>query len=79
MSKHSAYAIVSSVVFFLIALVHLLRLVLQWDMIINGWYVPTWVSVVAVLVAGFLSFRGFRLFERPVMEQWEDAADGPAR
>jgi hypothetical protein len=69
MSKQSGYALVSGVVFFLIALVHLLRLVFQWDMITNGWYVPAWVSVVAVLVAGYLSFRGFRLVERPVVEQ----------
>jgi hypothetical protein len=69
MSKHSGYALVSGVVFFLVALAHLLRLVLQWDVIINGWYVPAWVSVAAVLVAGYLSFRGFRLVERPVVEQ----------
>jgi hypothetical protein len=69
MSKQSGYAIVSGVVFFLIALVHLLRLVLQWDMTIDSWQVPAWVSVVTVLVAGLLSFRGFRLFERPIIEQ----------
>jgi hypothetical protein len=69
MSKQSGYALLSGIVFFLIALVQLLRLVFQWDIIINGWYVPAWVSVVAVVVAGYLSFRGFRLVERPVVEQ----------
>jgi hypothetical protein len=76
MSKHSGYAIVSGIVFLLIALVHVLRLILQWDMTINGWYLPAWVSVVAVLVAGFLSFRGFRLFEPPVIEQRNEQQPG---
>jgi hypothetical protein len=76
MSKNSGYAIVSGSVFLLIALVHVLRLVLQWDMTINGWYVPAWVSVATVLVAGFLSFRGFRLFEPPFIEPLNEQQTG---
>lgn len=58
------YAITSSVIFFLVALGHLLRLVWHWDLMIDGWHVPSWVSVVSVLVAGFLSYQGFRLSRR---------------
>lgn len=55
------YAIVSSVIFLLVALLQLLRLAMHWDVVIDGWHLPLWASVVAVLVAGVLSFAGFRL------------------
>lgn len=59
-----AYAATSGVIFFLVAVLHLLRLVWQWDMIIGGWHVPAWVSIVGILVPSFLSFQGFRLFRQ---------------
>lgn len=55
------YAITTSLIFFLVAILQLLRLVMQWDVVIGGWHLPMWASIVAVLVAGFLSFAGFRL------------------
>ena len=58
-----SYAAMSSVIFFLVAILHLLRLVLQWDVLIGTWHFPMWGSIVAVLVAGFLCFAGFRLFQ----------------
>ncbi len=57
------YAATSSIIFLLVAILHLLRLVLRWDVIIGGWSVPTWASLVAIVVAALLSFAGFRLFE----------------
>ena len=57
------YAFTSSVIFLLVAVLHLLRLVLQWDVYIGTWCFPMWASVIAVFVAGFLSFAGFRLFQ----------------
>src|SRR5437879_6127989 len=65
-----AYALTSGVIFFLVALVHLLRLIFHWVVVIDGWYVPTWVSVVSVLVAGLLSFQGFRLFRQSGWFSW---------
>ncbi|OAI45925.1 hypothetical protein AYO44_12265 [Planctomycetaceae bacterium SCGC AG-212-F19] len=55
------YAITSSIIFFLVAVLQLLRLVMQWEVVIGGWQAPMWVSIIAVLVAGFMSFAGFRL------------------
>lgn len=57
------YALTSSIIFFLVAVLQLLRLVMQWDVVIGGWQVPMWVSIIAILVAGFMSFAGFRLFQ----------------
>ena len=57
------YAATSSIIFFLVAFLHLLRVVLQWDVLIGTWHFPMWASIVAVLIAGFLSFAGFRLYQ----------------
>jgi hypothetical protein len=58
-----AYSITTSLIFFVVAVVHLLRLIGQWNVVIGGWSFPTWASIFAALVAGFLSFAGFRLFQ----------------
>ena len=55
------YALTSAGIFFLVAIVQLLRVVRQWDVVIDGWHLPMWASIAAFLVAGFLSFAGFRL------------------
>jgi len=57
------YTITSSIIFLLVAVLHLLRLVLQENLMIGSWYFPMWASIVAVVVAGFLSYTGFRLFQ----------------
>ena len=57
------YALMSSIIFFLVSVLQLLRLVMQWDVVIGNWHVPMWASIIAVLVAGFLSFSGFRLYQ----------------
>ena len=57
------YVVVSSVIFALVAVLHLVRIVGQWTVFIDGWQVPMWASVVGVAVAGFLSFAGFRAIQ----------------
>ena len=51
----------ASAIFFLIALLHLLRLVFRWQAILEGWVLPLWVSWVPVLFFAYLAFEGFRL------------------
>jgi hypothetical protein len=58
-----AYVATASIIFLLVAIVHLLRLILQWDVVIGGWSFPSWASIVAIVVAGLLSFAGFRLLQ----------------
>jgi len=55
------YAITTSLIFFLVAVLHSLRLFYQWDVWIGGWHAPMWASVVGLIVAGFLCFAGFRV------------------
>lgn len=64
------YAILTCVIFLLVAVGHLLRLIGHWEVMINGWQVPQWVSIASVIVAGFLSFQGYRLFRQGRWFSW---------
>jgi hypothetical protein len=57
------YTATASIIFLLVAILHLLRLVLQWEVVIGGWSFPSWASIGAIVVAGLLSFAGFRLLQ----------------
>ncbi len=43
-------------VFSIIGVLHLLRLILQWQAQIAGWTVPLWLSGLAVIAAGALAY-----------------------
>jgi hypothetical protein len=55
------FSLVTGLIFLVVALVHLLRLVLEWQVTLAGRDVPMWVSWAALVIAGFLAFQGFRL------------------
>ena len=55
------YALLSGTLFALLALAQLTRVVLQWPVRVASVDVPLWVSVIAVLVAGFFSIWALRL------------------
>ena len=59
-----AYFQITGVVFGLIALVHAVRLILDWPAQVAGWVVPIWISWVAILVAGALCAWALRLVGR---------------
>ena len=56
--SQKAFSLVAGLIFLLVAAAHLLRLLLRWSVILNGWTVPMWVSAIAVVVAGLLAFEG---------------------
>jgi hypothetical protein len=56
-----AYLGVSGAIFGIVALLHLLRLALDWPARIGTWSVPMWVSWAALLLAGGLCVWAFRL------------------
>lgn len=56
--KQLLYA--NTVIFGLMAVLHLLRMVLRWPASIAGWPVPMWLSVVAVVAAGGLSYWNYK-------------------
>jgi uncharacterized membrane protein len=62
--SHKAYLKTAAFIFLVIAALHLLRLVLGWQAVFEGWIVPQWLSVVALIVAGYLAYEGLRLSRR---------------
>ena len=47
------------VVFALVAVVHLMRIIQGWEVIVNGITMPLWVSIVEAIIAGGLgNFAG---------------------
>ena len=48
-------SLVAAIVFDIIAVLHLLRIVLQIEEIVGGWAVPMWMSGVACFMAAALS------------------------
>ena len=47
---------IAVVVFLLVALAHLVRVVLGWEVTVNGVSIPIWVSVIACAVTAVLAF-----------------------
>jgi hypothetical protein len=56
-----AYLIVSTLIFALVAVMHLLRLVLGWSVVLGMTSVPLWVSQLAVLVSASIAIWGISL------------------
>ena len=48
-------------IFSVIAILHLLRLIFRWDVVLGDWQIPIWISFVGVAVAGFMSIIAFKL------------------
>ena len=59
--RQKTFSLVVGLVFLLIAVMHVLRLALKWEVVLNDWSVPMWVSWLALVVAGFLAFEGLKL------------------
>jgi hypothetical protein len=62
--NQKTYLLVCGSVFFVVAVVHLTRLIVGWEIAIAGWTAPHWISVPGLIVAGLLSAWGFVLASR---------------
>jgi len=58
MSRKNYYQ-TTSLIFLIVAVLHAMRLLYGWEATIGSVTVPLWASAVAVLLAGYLSYRGF--------------------
>jgi hypothetical protein len=54
------FTTVAIVVFSLVALLQLLRVALEWEVTVNGIFIPFWASVIACVVAATLAFMLWR-------------------
>jgi len=52
------------VVFALVAVVHLIRIIQGWEVIVNGVSIPMWTSVVGAVIAGGLAILIWREAQR---------------
>jgi hypothetical protein len=59
------FASIATVIFSILSLAHLLRLFFHWEIIVNGFIVPQWVSVPACILLGALAFLLWREARRP--------------
>ena len=58
--RQKTFSLVVGLTFLLIAVMHVLRLALKWEVVLNGWSVPMWVSAVALPIAAYLAFEGLK-------------------
>ena len=58
------FLLTTGVIFSLIAAGHLLRVIFGWKVTVDGEVIPTWVSWLALFLAAYLGFEGFRLSKR---------------
>jgi len=62
--KTKSYLIVSTLIFAVVAVMHLIRLTMGWSAQLGTWSVPFWVSVLAVLVFASFALWGLSLVRR---------------
>ena len=58
------HATTSGIIFLLVALAHLVRVIVGWEFRVGSWDVPSWASLIAVALAGYLSYTGLRIVSR---------------
>ena len=55
------YCLMSGVIFGAVAVLHFLRLINHWVVVLGPWVIPLWVSWIGLAVAGGLSLWAFKL------------------
>jgi len=58
------FNMVAGVIFAAVALLHALRILMGWPVVIGGWTVPMWVSGIGLVVAGGLGYFALSLVRR---------------
>lgn len=55
------YIRITGIIVFIVGLVHLIRFASGWVVVVNGWVVPQWVSIVGVFAAWYLAYNAWTL------------------
>jgi hypothetical protein len=58
------FNMVAGAIFAAVALLHALRILMAWPVVIGGWTVPMWVSGIGLVVAGGLTYFALNLVRR---------------
>ena len=59
--SQKTFSLVATVIFFLVGLMHALRLCFGWHAEVNGWILPMWVSWVGLVIPLYLASEGIKL------------------
>ena len=59
--SHKNYHLITGLVFLVIALLHVSRVLMGWDAVLNGQVMPMWASWVAIVVLGYLGYLGLKM------------------
>ena len=51
----------SIVIFAAVAILHLLRYILEWDLILNNYSFPQWGSILSVIITSSLAYHLYKL------------------
>lgn len=62
--SQKTFSLSAGLIFFVVALAHILRIAMGWHVVVAGWAIPMWVSWIAIPIAGFLGFEGLRNSKR---------------
>jgi len=62
--SQKTFSLVAGTIFFVAAVLHILRLAIGWHVVLADWTIPMWISWIAIPVAGFLAYEGFILSRR---------------
>lgn len=55
------FSLITATLFSLIALLHVLRLLLGWQVTIGDVVAPLWVSWIGLAIAGYLAYQGVKV------------------
>jgi hypothetical protein len=55
------FHLIAGTIFALVALLQALRIYMDWSVVIGGWSAPMWISWLAIVVAGGLSYFALTL------------------
>ncbi len=58
------YLHVTKTIFGIIALLHFLRIIFGWGAVIGSLVIPLWLSILAFVVVGYLSYSGYKLSKK---------------
>ena len=64
MLSAKTYILITGMIVFIVGLVHLIRLLSGWMVVIDGWVVPMWVSIVGVLGTWYLAYNAWHLTQK---------------
>lgn len=59
--QSKTYRLASGGLFTIVALLHLVRAISQWQLTLANWDIPLWISWVAVIITGYLAYSAFSL------------------